>query len=318
MSRIIVIGAGPVGRATARHLLATGAEVLVATRSGTAPEGTTPLRADVTADGLAERLPAHDALIAACNFPYGAWARHWPAAGAQLIGAAERHGSTLVIAGNLYAYGPPSGAMRETDPLAATYPNGRLRAQLWERALDAHRAGRIRATELRASDYIGPNTGPNAHGGDRLLGPVLEGRAAWVVGDPDQPHSWTALDDFGRLLARAATDASMLGRPWHVPSAPACSMRELADHAAAVGGAPAPRLRRIPRALLRAGRVEAAMRAIDDASYQFRAPFVVDDSDARTLLGETAAPWRESIAAAVAALRGEGPGRRTHAEVPAA
>lgn len=33
---------------------------------------------------------------------------------------------------------------------------GRLRERIWFGALAAHEAGRVRATERRASDYVGP------------------------------------------------------------------------------------------------------------------------------------------------------------------
>ena len=251
--------------------------------------------------------PPVDAIIAACNFPYGEWAENWPRAIAHLIDAAERRGAVLVIAGNLYAYGAPNDPMRETDPLAADYENGRLRAEVWRRALAAHESGRLRAVEVRGSDYVGAGAGSNAHGGDRLLRPVLAGRAASPLGDPDQPHSGTAIDDFGRLLARATADAGMHGRAWHVPSAPPVSTRELARLALrAAGSEGEPRLRPVPSWLVAAlALFSPMMRGLHGALYQFERPFVIDDTEARELLGEDAAPLERTIAEAVAALRDE-------------
>ncbi|RRJ88316.1 NADP oxidoreductase [Gulosibacter macacae] len=307
MSSILVVGAGPLGRATTRHLIASGDEVTVATRSGTALPGATPLALDVTDPGFAHQIPAVDAIVAACNFPYGKWASHWPPAIQSLISAAERRNATLVIAGNLYGYGPPSAPMRETDPLAAEFQNGRIRAEVWREARAAHSAGRVRAVEVRGSDYIGATTGPGAHGGDRLLVPLLAGRVAQPLGDPDQPHSWTALDDFGRLLARATRDEQMLGRAWHVPSAPPVSIRELLTTALRAAGSTAePRMRPVPSWLVRTLALGSPMmRGLRDTLYQFEQPFIIDDSDARTLLDETSTPLAETMAAAVAALAGK-------------
>ncbi|SJM54434.1 NAD-dependent epimerase/dehydratase family protein [Gulosibacter sp. 10] len=305
MTRTIVIGAGPIGRASAESLLSRGHEVAVVTRSGTRPPGTDAFVADITLPGTASRLPDAGAILLCANFPYGTWHRDWPPAIATAIAAAERTGAVLVIAGNLYAYGPSAAPFTERDPLAAEYRNGKVRAEVWRRALAAHEAGRIRAVEVRGSDYIGADTGPGAHGGDRLLRPVLAGRPASILGDPDQPHAWTSIDDFGRMLALAAEDERMQGRPWHVPNAPACSMRELARIALrAAGLAREPGFRRLPRPLLRLlATFSPAMAGLRDAAYQFDAPFLVDDSDARTILGLDHTPLATTIAAAVRALR---------------
>ncbi|MGO1545369.1 MAG: NAD-dependent epimerase/dehydratase family protein [Gulosibacter sp.] len=310
MSRITVIGAGPLGRATTRALLDRGDEVTVVTRSATVIPGASAVAVDITAPGSTSQFPDSDAIVACCNFPYGAWHRHWPPAIENLIAAAKQQDATLVIAGNLYAYGESATPFKESDEFRANYRNGRVRAAVWKAALEAHTEGRIRTVEVRGSDYIGPHTGENAHGGERLLRPALEGKTASIVGDPDQLHTWTAVSDFGALLARATTDSQMWGRPWHVPNAPACTIRELAAQALEISAdenripvsAP-PRIRKMPRALLSIlSLVSPAMAGIRDAAYQFDAPFLVDDSDARTQLGVTHTPLRETLTEAVRAL----------------
>lgn len=307
MSRITVIGAGPLGRAATASLTEQGADITVATRSGTALPGAQSVSADITAAAAVDALPTADAIIACCNFPYGAWQQNWPLAIEHLIAAAEQRQATLVIAGNLYAYGPSTGPFKETDPFRAEYRNGRVRAQVWRSALAAHDDGRIRATEIRGSDYIGPRTGGNTHGGDRLLRPAITGKTARILGDPDQPHSWTAVSDFGSLLARAATDASMWGRAWHVPTAAPVSIRELATLATRIAGvATAPKLQRLPRWLIHLlALASPAVAGLRDAAYQFDAPFVIDDTDARELLSLTATPLETTIEAAVRALQQE-------------
>lgn len=304
MSQVLLIGAGPLAQATLPHLLRRGDEVTVVTRSGTALAGARALTADITDPSFPQRAPAADAYVVACNFPYGRWDRHWPAATTHLLAAAGRSGSRVVLAGNLYAYGPPRRPMRESDPLRATYTNGRMRTLVWERLLAAHHDGAIRAVEVRGSDYIGPRTGPNAHGGDRVLRPALAGKAVRPLGDPDQPHTWTATEDMGRLLARAAHDPAMEGRAWHVPSAPACSLRELVSTALDLAGRDGtPRITPIRPWQVRAmGTVSPQMSALSDVLYQFTAPFVMDDSAARTLLGEEHTPLETTLVRAVEAL----------------
>ncbi|MDJ1372555.1 NAD-dependent epimerase/dehydratase family protein [Gulosibacter molinativorax] len=313
MSHIIVLGAGPLGRAATAALLDRGDAVTVATRSGTVLPGAAAIQADVTDSESMASLPKFDAIVACVNFPYGQWQQNWPPAIDNLIALAERLDAPLVIAGNLYSYGPSATAFKETDDMRATYRNGQIRADVWRKALAAHHAGRIRATEIRGSDYVGPNTGMSAHGGDRLLGPATTGKTAFIIGDPDQPHAWTATRDFGAMLARATTQEQMWGRPWHVPSAPPLTIRELSTLAAKLAGNDAPpRILSMPRPLLRVlAPFNSAMSAILDASYQFDYPFRVDDTDARTLLGMTHTPIETTVAEAVRAMQAPEPASST-------
>ena len=57
--------------------------------------------------------------------------------------------------------------MTEDMPLAGTYAKAQVRNRMWLDALAAHEAGRVRATEARGADYIGP--GAESHLGDRVM-----------------------------------------------------------------------------------------------------------------------------------------------------
>ncbi|MDO5067776.1 MAG: NAD-dependent epimerase/dehydratase family protein [Propionibacteriaceae bacterium] len=305
MSHIIVIGAGPLGRATTRTLLGLGHEVTVATRSGTELTGAQSARLDVaTGDGMAA-LPSAEAIVACCNFPYTAkaWRTCWPPAVEHLIQAAEARGATLVVAGNLYANSRTP--MRATDPLEPTTALGEVRAEVSGRLFDAHAAGRVRAVEVRGSDYFGPDSGDNTHLGRAFFASLLDGRPARIVGDPDVPHTWTAVQDFGRLLARAATDPTMSGRAWHVPSETA-SRREVAARFLNLAGIDtAPQLRPLPGALLRAlGWFSPTVRAVASLLPQFTEPHLMDDQDTRDLLNETHTPLDATLGAILDELQG--------------
>src|SRR6266508_476710 len=65
-------------------------------------------------------------------------------------------GAKLVLADNLYAYGPHEGTLTEDLPAAASGRKGRVRALMAERLLAAHRQGRLRVAIGRSSDYYGP------------------------------------------------------------------------------------------------------------------------------------------------------------------
>jgi nucleoside-diphosphate-sugar epimerase len=174
---------------------------------------------------------------------------------------------------------------------------------MWEEALAAHRAGRVRVTEARASDFFGPGVVDTSHFG-RVVDRLLSGRKVRVLGDPDAPHSWTYVPDVGRTLAVLGTDERAWGRPWHVPSAAALSQRELAVRFCAVAGAPAPSVAAFPAgSLTLAGVVSAQMRELKETRYQFDRPFLLDSSDCTATFGIEATPRDAALTAVADAAR---------------
>jgi nucleoside-diphosphate-sugar epimerase len=130
-----------------------------------------------------------------------------------------------------------------------------------------------------------------------VLPAVREGRAAWVPADLDAPHSYSYLGDVSRLLVTVATDERAWGRPWHVPSVPPVSARQLAALAAEAAGAPAPKLRHVPYPVLWAAGVFApTMREFREVHHQFAKPFVIDATDAMRTFGLEPTPLRDAVA----------------------
>src|SRR5689334_19773210 len=155
MALHVIVGKGPVGATTAGELVRRGHQVRVLSRSGgRSTAGIEHRQVDATdAGALTEAARGAAALYNAVNPPYTSWATDWPPVAAALLTAAERTGAALVTMSNLYAYGRPTGPMTPDSPLAASDVKGRVRAAMWADALAAHRAGRVRVTEARASDF---------------------------------------------------------------------------------------------------------------------------------------------------------------------
>jgi nucleoside-diphosphate-sugar epimerase len=282
-----------VGTAVARELLDRGLQVRVVTRSGGGIEGVERVAADAADAGrLCELTRDAHAIYNCVNPPYHRWATDWPPIAAALLAAAEHSGAVLATTGNLYGYGPVDAPMTEATPLAATGTKGRVRNAMWHDMLAAHEAGRIRAFEVRGSDYLGGNS---------LLGMLItpalrKGRRAYVPAALDVPHTWTDTRVVAKLLAQGVDDERAWGRPWHVPSAPATTLRELATIAARQLGVQ-PKLTSLPYAALWVGGlINPFVRELRETQHQFRKPFVLDAGPAEQTFGITAPALADSVA----------------------
>lgn len=304
MALHVIVGAGPVGTATARLLAERGERVRVVTRRGTGPEHPAIERVAADAadgDRLAALAEGATALYNCANPAYHRWPTDWPPLAAALLAAAESSGAVLATVGNLYGYGPVDAPMTEKTPLASTGTKGRVRNRMWADALAAHRAGRARITEVRGSDYLGADANSL---GSMVLPRVVAGRRVVVPVDLDAPHTFTYVGDVARTLVVAAADERAWGRPWHVPSPPAVSVRALAARAAALAGAPAPKLTRLPYpALWLGGLFDPTVRELRETAYQFDRPFLMDSTAAQQTFGISPTPLDEVLAESVAGLR---------------
>jgi nucleoside-diphosphate-sugar epimerase len=306
MALHVIVGKGPVGTTTAQELVSRGHEVRVLSRGGGTSSATVEHRqVDATdATALAEAAQGAAALYNAVNPAYHRWATDWPPVAAALLTAAERSGAVLVTMSNLYAYGRPAGPMAPDSPLAATDTKGRVRKQMWTDALAAHQAGRVRVTEARASDFVGPQVPLDQSHLMRQIPALRKGARAWVIGNPDVRRSWGYLPDVAVTLATLGTDERALGRAWHVPSAPPRSQRQALEDLAAELGAPEPRVSGVPWPVLRAtGVFVPFLREVAAMRHQFDQEFVVDASATTATFGIAATPWAEVVRATVAAAR---------------
>jgi nucleoside-diphosphate-sugar epimerase len=301
----VIVGAGPVGRATAVQLAAESHDVLLVSRSGSGPEipGVRRAAADAAdADRLAELATGAVALYNCVNPPsYMVWPEFWPPVAAAFLAAAERTGATLVIASCLYGYGPVDEPMVEGMPDAATTKKARIRALMWADALAGHEAGRIAAVEVRGSDYMGPWVDPGKGHIARVTEAALAGRTVRVIGRPDLPHSFTDVRDMGRALAAVAQAPRTWGRVWHAPTnAPRTQAEAIADVCRAAGRDPV-QVKGFPMWVLGiGGAVVPVLRELRETEYQFTRPYVLDSSAIARELGLEPTAWTEVCRATAA------------------
>lgn len=275
----VVLGAtGAIGKAVVAELTSRGHEVRAVSRHGSFP-------ADVTTTEGAVAACAGASVVYQCaQPPYARWAAEFPAFTRTVLAGAEAAGAKIVMADNLYPYGPVDGPMTEDMPHVATNPKGRARAEVDALLLAAHRGGRVRATMGRASDYYGPG-GLNTVFGPTIFAAALAGKTARWVGDLDKPHTVAYLPDVAAGLVTLGERDEADGRAWHLPAVAPVTGREFLELVwAAVGGKP--RIAGLGRGMQRMiGLFNPVVKELGETWYQRDRAFVADDSAFRKAFG---------------------------------
>jgi nucleoside-diphosphate-sugar epimerase len=252
---------------------------------------------------LLKIAPSAVAIYNCANPPYHQWAKEWPPIAESFLGYAEKTGAVLVTCSNLYGYGPVEVPMTESLPLNAPGINGKVRAQMWLEAKALHDAGRIKATEVRGSDYV--CAGEQSRVGSRVMPKILASKPAQVLGDIDVKHTWTYPLDVARLMQIIATDSKAWGKAWHVPSNEPKTQKELVNELAAVAGVKNPKLSSVPIVMWNLlGLFNPLLKALKETAYQFQRPYILDDSAARKTFGMQPTEWKQILKEVLAETRG--------------
>jgi nucleoside-diphosphate-sugar epimerase len=303
MSKYVIVGAGAIGSAVAQILADQGHHVHVVTRSGSGPIHPLIERVRLDAsdvEALSVLAAGSDAIFNCANPPYHRWSTDWPPIATSLLEAAKRSSAVLVTLSNLYPYGQPTGPLSPDSPFLADYEKAQVRATMWQNALAAHERGDLRATEVRASDFIGPNA--QSAMGTLVIKRVLAGKRCWVIGATDQPHSWTYTLDVARTLVTCAQKPEAWGQAWHAPTNPARTQRQVVDDFADVAHVARVKVSSIPTAFLRVvGLFSPLVRELPTTLYQFTSPFLIDDEATRLKLGLEPTAWTDVLATTLAA-----------------
>jgi nucleoside-diphosphate-sugar epimerase len=294
----VVIGTGPLGRATAAALANQGQQVVLVNRSGKLdglPKGAAIVAGDLADLSTLQPVVEDAAAIYFCaQPPYHRWVQEFPSLQDAVIRLTEWAGANLIVAENLYGYGPVRSPMTETTPLRPNSRKGRVRADMHQSLMDALGAGRINVAVARGSDFFGPYVDGSAVGA-RVFKAIVSGKATEFVGDLDALHSYTFVEDFGAALATLGMDGRSLGQVWHVPNPPAVSSRQFLKQAFAIAGT-APRFRKIGSLEMNVlGMFIPPLREMAEMVYEFEEAFVVDDSKFKRVFGDIATPLNEAL-----------------------
>jgi nucleoside-diphosphate-sugar epimerase len=236
------------------------------------------------------------------NAPYPEWEDALPPMMKAVIAGAETSGAKVVYGDNLYMYGPVTGLITPDLPSKATGKKGVVRAQLALDLMNAHRSGRIRATTGRASDFFGPGV-LNSSMGEVIFQALVEGRTLNLIGKLDVPHTYTFVEDFAQGLVTLGDREEALGEIWHIPSAETLTTGQFLDLIFAEAKQ-TPKLRvASPLMLSLLSWFSPMMNELQEISYEFEQPFIVDHRKYEAVFGSETTPHREAIRKTIAWFR---------------
>jgi nucleoside-diphosphate-sugar epimerase len=301
----VVLGAGGgMGHAVVQALIERGCRVrAVQRRAVVVPPGVEAMQADVATVAGAKQACAGAAVVYHCaNAPYHRWPQELLPLNRAILEGAAAASARLVVGDNLYMYGPVEGRIAESLPETARTRKGRLRALATAEWMAAERAGRVRVTIGRASDFYGPAA--NSAAGEWLFRDVLAGKPASWLASLDQPHTMSYLPDVGRALAVLGERPEAEGQVWHLPASEALTGRQFLTLVFSALGMPA-RMSVISRPMVMLlGLFVPFIRETGEMMYQWDRPFVLDDSKFRAAFGPfTTMPHTEGVRATVAWYR---------------
>lgn len=297
----VVFGTGPLGRYTATTLLVMGHTVRLVNRSGQmadAPAGAEIVASDAYDAARNREVTRGATAVYQCAQPhYHEWAEKFPSLQRAILDGAAANGAKLVAGDNLYMYGRFAGPLREDSPINPHTKKGKVRAAMAQEVLDAHASGKVRAAIGRASDFFGPYDTALT---DYAIRPALRGETINLLGSKDQPHTFSYVKDFGRLLATLGTRAEALGQVWFTPSNPPITQAQFAQLIETELGQPVKYRLGGPLMLRFLGLFNKSMAETVEMMYQWTAPFVVDATKAEKAFGLQATPlnlaMRETLA----------------------
>lgn len=278
----VVLGAGQVGPKVAGLLLEAGHDVRVARKTA---------GVDVRdADAVARATEGASVVYSCVNPLYHQWPEMLLPMVRGIVAGTQRSRAHLVALDCLYMYGDTT-LMNERTPVAPRSKKGQLRAEAGAILEDAG------AAIGRAADFFGPDT-PLSILGEHFFSRILAGKSAQLFGDPDELHSYSYTPDVARGLvalgrARASGVRMLPVQPAETTRAVVARFARALDREVAIQS--------VPTWLVRAiGLFDPQMRELAEMTYQWKQPYVVDDTKIRTELGLAPTPWDDAMATTIA------------------
>ena len=304
----VVFGTGPLAVATMQALVKRGKTVRMVNRSGKrpaeAPAAVEIVAGDAYNTDFTRSVTRGAAVVYQCAQPeYHEWVKLFPPLQAAILEGTAANKAKLIVGENLYMYGDPNGQpIHEGLPYTAHTRKGKVRGEMAQALLEAHRTGKLQVAMGRGADFYGPGVLGSTLG-ERTITPLLQGKAAEITGSPDLPHTYTYIGDFGEALAVLGERPEALGQAWHVPNPPTLTQRQLVTLFFQEAGLPV-KISAMGKFMLRLGGLFVpAAKEMVEMMYEFEKPFVVDSSKFVKAFGDIATPHAQAVKPTIAWYR---------------
>ncbi len=298
---ILIVGYGPVGRATVALLCAQGRRVRVAQRSRPAdlPAGVAFTSCDVLdADSVRAAISGAAQVGVAIGFEYTGkvWESRWPVAMRNLLDGCGAAGARMVFFDNLYMYGAQRAPLIETMALTQKGRKPAARAAITRMWQDDPR---VKVAALRAPDFYGPGV-LLSHIGETGLAAIARGKAAMFSFSPDQPHDYAYVPDIGRAMVTLldATDDAF-DQAWHMPCAPTMTSRQILELGARHAAVKL-RLQALPTIVRKTLALFVPfLREMGEMRFQWDRPYAVDATKWKQRFWSDGTPVDSGVAATI-------------------
>lgn len=294
----VIFGTGALGMAVMRSLVRKDQRVRMVNRhtNVSLPHGVELMQGNAEDASFCVTACRGAEVVYNCTgLPYSEWSAHLPAIMQGIIAGAAATDAKLVYADNLYAYGPQSeGVYHEEGTGQPVGPKTKVRAEVANQLMQAHRDGIVQAAIGRGSDFYGPGV-TQALLGERVFQAAMQGKPAEIIGSIDLPHTHIYIDDFASGLVTLGEEERALGQVWHMPAAETLPTRQLLEIIYEEAGHK-PRYRIANGALLRMmSMFVPVMRDFREIMYMLNEPFQVDHSKYAREFAVQTTPHREAI-----------------------
>jgi nucleoside-diphosphate-sugar epimerase len=302
----VVFGTGALGKWTTRELVNMGKQVRVISHSGRAdsrlPQGVEIVQGDAYDTQHNLEVTKGATAVYQCAQPlYHEWAEKFPSMQKAILDAVAANGAKFIVGDNLYMYGDTNGQpIREDMPYQPHTKKGKVRGEMSTAVMEAHRSGKVRAAIGRASNFFGPDdTAVTSY----AIRPALEGKSINLLGRTNQPHTFSYVADFGKLLATLGTREEALGQIWFTPSPAPITQMELVRIMEEELGHKVKFMAAGKLMMSLLGLFAPTLRESVEMLYEWDKPFIMDSSKAQKAFGFQGTPLRQAMKETVAWIR---------------
>jgi nucleoside-diphosphate-sugar epimerase len=298
----VIFGTGALGKWTARELVKLGKPVRMISHSGKVdsriPAGVEVVQGDAYDTHHNIEVTKGATAVYQCAQPqYHEWAEKFPPMQKAILDAVAANGAKFIVGDNLYMYGDTdSQPIREDMPYQPHTKKGKVRAEMSTAVMGAHRAGKVRAAIGRASNFFGPDDMAVT---SYAIRPTLAGKSINLLGRTDQPHTFSYIADFGKLLATLGTREESLGEVWFTPSPAPITQLELVGIMEEVLGHKVKYMAAGKLMLSMLGLFVPTLRESVEMLYEWDKPFIMDSSKAEKAFGWKGTSLKDAMRATI-------------------